>query len=105
MPSAKYSCSGSPLMFWKGKTAMDGFSNVDSDSHVPMMPAVGRVHTNRSSDVLDLSLAPALKLNVQLPFDLIVDRTRCKDRRVRPTAPIEPPHSRPRRRCRRPARR
>jgi len=26
MPSAKYSCSGSPLMFRNGKTAMDGFS-------------------------------------------------------------------------------
>src|SRR5436189_234946 len=23
MPSAKYSCSGSPLMFWNGSTAMD----------------------------------------------------------------------------------
>jgi hypothetical protein len=26
MPSAKYSCSGSPDMFWNGKTATDGFS-------------------------------------------------------------------------------
>jgi len=26
IPSAKYSCSGSPLMFRNGKTAMDGFS-------------------------------------------------------------------------------
>ena len=26
MPSAKYSCSGSPLMFWNGNTAMDGLS-------------------------------------------------------------------------------
>ena len=26
MPSAKYSCSGSPLMFWNGSTAMDGLS-------------------------------------------------------------------------------
>jgi len=25
-PSAKYSCSGSPLMFWKGRTAIEGFS-------------------------------------------------------------------------------
>jgi hypothetical protein len=24
IPSAKYSCSGSPLMFWNGSTAMDG---------------------------------------------------------------------------------
>jgi hypothetical protein len=26
MPSAKYSCSGSPLMFWNGSTAIEGFS-------------------------------------------------------------------------------
>src|SRR5215470_11842350 len=26
MPSAKYSCSGSPLMFWKGRTAIEGLS-------------------------------------------------------------------------------
>src|SRR6516165_6410965 len=26
MPSAKYSCSGSPLIFWNGKTAIDGLS-------------------------------------------------------------------------------
>ena len=26
IPSAKYSCSGSPLMFWKGKTAIEGLS-------------------------------------------------------------------------------
>ena len=26
MPSAKYSCSGSPLMFVKGRTAIDGLS-------------------------------------------------------------------------------
>jgi len=25
-PSAKYSCSGSPLMFWNGKAAMEGLS-------------------------------------------------------------------------------
>jgi hypothetical protein len=26
MPSTKYSCSGSPLMFWNGNTAMEGLS-------------------------------------------------------------------------------
>src|SRR6266705_5612844 len=26
IPSAKYSCSGSPDMFWNGSTAMDGLS-------------------------------------------------------------------------------
>jgi hypothetical protein len=27
MPSAKYSCSGSPLMFWNGRTAIEGLSS------------------------------------------------------------------------------
>jgi hypothetical protein len=26
MPSTKYSCSGSPLKFWNGSTAIDGLS-------------------------------------------------------------------------------
>ena len=30
MPSAKYSCSGSPLMFVNGRTAMEGLSGSGS---------------------------------------------------------------------------
>jgi hypothetical protein len=30
MPSAKYSCSGSPDMFWNGSTAMEGLSGSGS---------------------------------------------------------------------------
>jgi hypothetical protein len=30
MPSAKYSCSGSPLIFWNGITARDGLSGSGS---------------------------------------------------------------------------
>ena len=30
MPSTKYSCSGSPLMFWNGSTAIDGLSGSGS---------------------------------------------------------------------------
>ena len=26
IPSAKYSCSGSPLIFWNGRTAIEGLS-------------------------------------------------------------------------------
>src|SRR5262245_11268945 len=26
IPSTKYSCSGSPLMFWKGRTTIDGLA-------------------------------------------------------------------------------
>ena len=33
MPSAKYSCSGSPLMFWNGSTAIDGLSEVASSAN------------------------------------------------------------------------
>ena len=29
-PSAKYSCSGSPPMFWNGRTAIEGLSGSDS---------------------------------------------------------------------------
>ena len=32
MPSVKYSCSGSPLMFWNGRTAIDGLSGKASTS-------------------------------------------------------------------------
>ena len=32
MPSAKYSCSGSPLMFWNGSTAIEGLSGSGSVS-------------------------------------------------------------------------
>ena len=31
IPSAKYSCSGSPLMFWNGSTAIDGLSGSGSE--------------------------------------------------------------------------
>ena len=30
IPSAKYSCSGSPLMFWRGRTAIEGLSGRES---------------------------------------------------------------------------
>ena len=30
MPSAKYSCSGSPLMFWNGSTAIEALSGSGS---------------------------------------------------------------------------
>src|SRR5438874_9127124 len=39
MPSAKYSCSGSPDMFWNGKTAMDGLSGSGSAASAPTRAA------------------------------------------------------------------
>jgi hypothetical protein len=35
MPSTKYSCSGSPLMFWNGRTAIDGLSGSGSAAAAP----------------------------------------------------------------------
>ena len=34
MSSAKYSCSGSPLMFWNGKTAIDGLSGSEGGRQI-----------------------------------------------------------------------
>src|SRR6202790_2551508 len=41
MPSAKYSCSGSPDMFWNGRTAIDGLSGSGSvgGSSAPTLPS------------------------------------------------------------------
>ena len=33
IPSAKYSCSEFPLIFWKARTAIDGLSGNDSEGH------------------------------------------------------------------------
>ena len=37
MPSTKYSCSASPLMFWNGSTAMDGLSGSDALDRVLLL--------------------------------------------------------------------
>src|SRR5437868_2885677 len=39
MPSAKYSCSGSPLMFWNGRTAIDGLAGARRGDAVAQMNA------------------------------------------------------------------
>ena len=39
MPSAKYSCSGSPDMFWNGSTAIDGLSGNGSGASAPTRAA------------------------------------------------------------------
>jgi hypothetical protein len=38
IPSAKYSCSGSPDMFWNGNTAIEGLSGSASGLMVSMPP-------------------------------------------------------------------
>ena len=64
MPSAKYSCSGSPLMFWNGSTAIDGLSGSGSGARrrsVAAACALGElddaIDAHRPRDVLDLLLA------------------------------------------------
>jgi hypothetical protein len=39
-PSTKYSCSGSPLRFWKGNTANDGLSGNANAGLTPALPAI-----------------------------------------------------------------
>ena len=67
-PSAKYSCSGSPLMLVKGSTAIDGLSGsgkgLGAAKHGDIrgrdFPEAGdRVHADRLRDVLDV-VAPEI---------------------------------------------
>src|SRR5438309_3554263 len=61
MPSTKYSCSGSPDMFWNGNTAIEGLSGKVSGGWTAGMPAGGRrsdfVSAYRPSDVLEVLFA------------------------------------------------
>ena len=59
MPSTKYSCSGSPLMFWNGNTAIDGLSGSGSAAAggVAGVSVLHPVDPDRLGDVLDLLLA------------------------------------------------
>jgi hypothetical protein len=41
MPPAEYSCFGSPLMFWNGNTAIDGFSGRDNAADSATCPEIG----------------------------------------------------------------
>jgi len=45
-PSAKYSCSASPLMFWNGRTAIEGFSGRAS----AVGPAAAALYSRESGD-------------------------------------------------------
>ena len=79
MPSAKYSCSGSPLMFWNGSTAIDGLSGngsgaraVKSEVRAMLSPAILHIeHAHRPRDVLDLLLAPVVKAETELVAHLV----------------------------------
>ena len=83
MPSAKYSCSGSPPKFANGSTAIDG----KAEGRVGEAPAgrSGAVRlggsvpphaedAHRVADVLQRSFAEVVEAEVDLVADLIVDR-------------------------------
>src|ERR1700730_15999299 len=93
MPSAKYSCSGSPLMLANGNTAIDGLSgrgNCSGSGGPPPDPCGGLsppprgvggwafrshpVHPHRAGNVLDLLLAQIHKDKGQPVADVIVNR-------------------------------
>ncbi len=66
MPSTKYSCSGSPLMFWNGNTAIDGLSGSGSARGRgrvcrAVASADDAIDPHRPRDVLEALLADILK--------------------------------------------
>ena len=69
MPSAKYSCSGSPLMFWNGSTAIDGLSgSARRCSCSEARPSLGQanpIDPDRPCDVLEVLLADILEAQVE----------------------------------------
>ena len=75
MPSAKYSCSGSPLMFWNGRTAMDGFSGSAGGGDRRRRDAVQAhpIGTHRPRDILELLLADILAGKINPSADLFVN--------------------------------
>ena len=82
MPSAKYSCSGSPLMFWNGSTAIDGLSG----SGRARSPRPSRASCRRSRKTCTgramffSSISPlSMKAKIELVAHLLVDCARDGD--------------------------
>ncbi len=75
MPSLKYSCSESPLILMKGRTATDAASGSrgrrDRGFAIARRPAP---NPDRTGDVLHLMVAGVLKRDLDLSPDLLVDR-------------------------------
>jgi hypothetical protein len=73
MPSAKYSCSGSPLMFGNGKTAIDGLSGsarAGSGTRCPWVTT--RKTPHRPCDVLKLLLADVFEDQVEPAYGILL---------------------------------
>src|ERR1700686_138497 len=81
MPSAKYSCSGAPLIFWNGSTAVDGLSGSASGEFAAALVvssdrsgfSASRMRWTRigRADILDLLLAHVLKREGELVAYLV----------------------------------
>ena len=94
MPSAKYSCSGSPLMFWNGSTAMEGLSGSGSGElagcradtlPLRLLPiSRARQRSARARDVLQRVRSP-MSSNAARPCPESADRRhrRCRRRPAR----------------------
>src|SRR6266446_10902903 len=80
IPSAKYSCSGSPLIFWNGSTAIDGLSGSGREKatagvtvdEVSLRDVISR---DRLSDIFYLLRAKIGEGQGQLCADLIPHHT------------------------------
>ena len=88
IPSAKYSCSGSPLMFWNGRTAIDGMSGAPRSGAgaaiglAPVRacaPSSATVDADRPGDVLQLLLALVDKADIDPAFDVLLHARRHAD--------------------------
>src|SRR5262249_39301628 len=101
IPSAKYSCSGSPLILANGSTAIDGLSGNGNDwgGARDMSDGGGStldpVHPHRPGDVFDLLLASILEGVGEPVANMVADRARDADaarfgQRLQPGRHIHP---------------
>ncbi len=77
MPSAKYSCSESPLMFWNGRTAIDGLSGrlqrrAQGRRSIAGCGRAQAIGVNWPGDVLQVLLAHVLERQSDLAADFFV---------------------------------
>ena len=78
MPSAKYSCSGSPLMFWNGRTASEGLSGQREGRTLGGVEANAE-NANGLRDVLQLRRAEVVDFKRQLAGGVLAHPRRDAD--------------------------
>src|SRR6266699_5766687 len=79
MPSAKYSCSGSPLMLLKGKTAIDGLWETVRAAAFAAPFEQHSIDPDRPRDILELLLTCVLEGEVELALCVLLHATRHAD--------------------------